>query len=519
MATARASQKMRVPQIPGQTPLVNKVFREFEGINTQSARQAIAPGQFSWIENVMPIGFGNAKVVAAPSSALATLVATTYYCKSFNISNTPYMFYACSNGAAYQVLMASPWTITQVAPAATFPSSGTQIAQWKNERILIINQNNYYSWNGAALTILGGTTSAPTAGQCIATYAGRVWISQGRTINYSGAGSYTDFGGSGGNTIITDETLTSDITQLLSANNFLYFFGTDSVNVISDVQVVGGVTQFSNTNISANSGTDLAQSIFAYYRAIWYMNQDGIFGLYGATPKKASDELDGIFQNIDFTKPVTGGTVSIYNILCAAFLFTYADPVLGMSRPLMAVYFNKKWFVVSQNDDDLLMASVHGTGTAGVDRLFLTNGTAISQAFSDTAAEIDSTLSTAFWDMGDFISVKEALKLGIEANLTPGVGSISPTVDTEYGETAPESTFSAQFEFTWTNNVGDLFTWTNSLAQTFTWLASGYVWFSGGVETVGHYLGVTSASSTPQVQYSGIQLQYRALPTGWGGEP
>lgn len=517
---AQTRIRARVPQIPGQTPLSNKVFREFEGINTQAARQAIAPGQFSWLENIMPIGYGNAKVVAAPSSTLATLVATTYYCKSYNISNTPYMFYACTDGSAYQVLMEAPWTITTIAAAGTFPASGTQVAQWKNERLLIINQNNYYDWNGASLTVLGGTTSAPTAGQCIATYAGSVWISNGRTINYSGPGSYTDFQGAsaGGNTIISDETLTSDITQLLSANNFLYIFGIGSINVIADVQVVGAARQFSNTNISASSGTDLAQSIFPYYRAIWYMNQDGIFGLYGATPRKASDDLDGIFQRIDFSQPVTGGTVSIYNILCAAFLFSYNDPDEGL-RPLMAVYFNKKWYVASQGDDITIMGSVHGTGMSGVDSLFLTDGTAITRAFEDDEEEIDSRMETAFWDMGDFISVKQAEKLGVEANLVPGVGSIDPTVDTEYGATDPEGTFSTQFAFTWVNNVGDTFTWTNSLAQVFTWLASGYVWFSGGVETFGHYLGVTIDSTTPQTQYSGIQLQYRALPTGWGGEP
>ncbi len=42
-----------------------------------------------------------------------------------------------------------------------------------------------------------------------------------------------------------------------------------------------------------DAGTDLPQSIISYYRSIWYMNESGIYALYGATPRKASDALDG----------------------------------------------------------------------------------------------------------------------------------------------------------------------------------------------------------------------------------
>ena len=508
----QAAKRNPIPQEKGQLPAQDKIFRDFKGINTQAARQAIDEAQFSWLENLMPIGFANLKVVAAQSSPFATLGATAYYRKGYNIAGVNFMFYACTNGAAYQVNLSTNG-VTVIAAGGTFPASGTQITQWKNERILIINATNYYDWNGAALTVLGGTTAAPTAGQCIATYAQRVWISNGRTINYSKAASYTDFAAPGGNTIITDSTLTSDIQQLLSANNFLYFFGVNSINVIADVSVnaAGTATLFSNTNISANSGTTLPQAIFPYYRAIWYMNTSGIFGLYGATPRKASDDLDGIFPLIDFTKPVTSGTVTIYNILCAAFMFTYNDPLLG-ARPIIAIYFNKKWFVASQGSTLVGMAT---NQASGADTLYADSGILVYRLFGDINVSESTKLQTSLWDFAEMVRQKQALKVGVEVKSANQVGTISPTVDTEAVSQAPTTGFNGGFTFSWTNSVGAGFTWTNSLGAPFIWLTTGYVWFFGDVQTQGHYLGITVTSTDPQFQYTGLQLQYRMLPGGW----
>lgn len=504
--------KNPIPQAPGQVPSQDKNFREFDGINTQAARQAINPTQFAWLENVMPVGHGNAKTVPAISSVLQTLSGLTiYYEHEFNISNTSYTFYATTSGAAYQVLNSSPYTATLIAAAATFPASGTQITQWKNERILIITSANYYDWDGASLTTLGGTKSAPTGGQCIAVYAGHVWISNGRTIYYSKPAAYDDFAAPGGNTIITDPTLTSDIKQLYTANNFLYFFGINSINVIADVSInsAGTATLFSNTNISANSGTDLAQTIFAYYRAIWYMNESGIYGLYGATPRKASDDLDGIFPLIDFTLPVTGGSVNIFNILCAAFMFTYNDPTLG-ARKIVAVYFNEKWFIVSATN----IKRMHTVHQPGNDYLFSTDDSNIYQMVSNTSANISQTMVSALWDFDNFVRKKDALKVGTEV-VIPAGGQISVTVDTEIDSASPTGNFGGTSEFIWYNSNGSLFTWTNSIGGSFTWLSSGYQWFFADVENQGHYLGITLTSNSPRVIYSGMQLQYRMLPGGW----
>lgn len=508
---------MRVPVAKGQIPAENLVFRDFGGLNTQAARQGVEKQQFAWLENVLPIGPGNMRALAQISAALASIPGgrVVYYHKQYNILGTSYLFAATTDGSAWQVLLSSPYTVTQIAVGGTFSGSATQIAQWKNERILIIDSgaNGYQDWDGATLTNLSGTTGAPNNGTCIATYAGSAWIVNGtgdRTISYSKPDSYTDFTGTGGSTTMTDETLVSSIQQLFPANNFLYIFGTDSVNIIADVQVVAGARQFSNTNIVANIGTDLPRAIIAYYRSIWFMNRNGIFSLYGATPRKVSDELDGIFQRIDFTRPVTAGTVTIYNQLCAVFGFTYNDPAVG-NRYIIAVYFDKKWSVASQSTTVAGIATNHGAR----DTLIGTNGADVHSLFDDTVAAISQTVKSRFWDFDDYISIKESLNLGVEMTLE-GLGTITPTLDSERQSVSPIVAFSGSTEFLWYNSNGVLFTWFNSLGAVFHWLISGYVWLQGDVENQGHYLGFTITSETPQNVFQGFQINYRKLPVGWG---
>ena len=89
-----------IPKIPGEDRKEHKVFREFGGINTQAARQAIKDDEFAWLENVIPIGYANAKVVPAPSSTLATHTGSGYFYKPYNINGTPYVFVATTAGAA-----------------------------------------------------------------------------------------------------------------------------------------------------------------------------------------------------------------------------------------------------------------------------------------------------------------------------------------------------------------------------------------------------------------------------------
>ena len=646
-----------IPKLSGEDKKEHKVFRDFGGINTQANRQGIADQQFSWIENVMPIGFANAKVVPAQTSTLQTHVATGYYYYAYNINNVAYIFVATTGGAAYQILASSPYTVTTIATAGTFSGSTTQIAQWKNERILIIDSAGYKTWDGSTLTtisntvlsisinqagtgftgrptvvfssgtgaatatvgvvnatltsggtgyavgdvvtISGGTagtaaqmrvttvnatgvitgfsiyisgdytampsnpasctggtgttatftlyfglvlivvtnggtystaptitlsggggngyamtaniSASPPSGTTIATYAGRVWIGNGRTLNYSAPASYSDFStiNAGGNTVISDETLIGNINQLLTANNFLYFFGDDSINVIADVRVSGGSTLYSNTNISASLGTTFAYAVIPYYRAIWFMNKSGVYALFGATPKKMSEDLDGIFALIDFTKTVSAGTCYINNIFCFAITFTYQDPNTG-SRPILCVYFDKKWFVASQGST---LRFVWTINISGVDTLFGSDGQNVYQCFGNTSGAVSWKMVSKLFDDGVPYQDKQVTKFGIECTLPATVSQLSATMDSE--SQSQSYTLATTSYATFVNNFGATVLLTNNSGSVVRFLATGYTWFRQDVSMIGHYYGTTVTSTTPSFLIQGMMWQFekRSL---WG---
>jgi len=351
--------------------------------------------------------------------------------------------------------------------------------------------------NAAAKAILTDKQSSD-----VATFSGRTWLSQGRTVFYSAAGSYNDFVSvSAGNIEIKDDTLHSNITALVSANNFLYVFGDTSINVFSDVRVgTDGLTSFTNTNVSASNGSSYANAIFPYFRSMFFINQYGIFALVGATVTKISDNLDGVLPLIDFSYPVTGGQVLINNILCAAYNVYYNDPVAGL-RPIQLVFFDKKWFVTSQGTI-LRVAPVTTTN-----KLFLygTDGTNLKKLYSDSTVNIDSTIKSALWPMEDTIRDKQALKFGVEATLTTG-GSLNVTVDSE---TASSDLYTFGTTVSWINNNLQTVTWENNSSATIGWLTGqGYTLYKSDAQQYGKYLGLTLTSSTPGWTLNTLEMEY-----------
>ena len=547
--------------------------RDFGGINTQASRQAIGDEEFSWLENIQPVGYGNLLAVPAPTDTGASVAGTCYYMQAANIAGVNYMYMFTANGAAYQVNLTS-YVKTTVAAAATFSGSGTQIAQWKNERILIIDANGYYTWDGSSLALISGgfaitasigTTTltvtvtagylaagagitgagvsantiitgqltgvtgstgtytvnnsqtvgseamtalyaSPASGTCIAVYSGRVWISTARTISYSAPNAFSDFTSTnlGGSFIMTDPTLHSNVIQLYSTNGFLYVVGIDSINVISDVRVSTSpaATLFSNLNLVSTTGTNSPGSVVAYYRSLWLAAPYGFYGITGSTAQKGSDNLDGIFPYINSATGFSAGSVVINKILCLAFMFRYADP-MAATRTILAVFFNKKWFICSQGDS---LTQCAGVTISGTQTLYATDGTKLWQLFSDTSATIAQTMQTKLWDMGDQLLDKQVLKVGIEAIMPTVAGTIDVTVDSELASSV--ATLSSSSAAVWVNNSSVIVSWINNALQTITWIASGYAWFRGDVSNFGKYAGLTITSSTPRLNILAEQLQY-----------
>lgn len=569
MASSNRALSPKLPDFP---------LKDFLGVNTQANRTAIAENQFAWLENVMPVGYANLRVVPFQGAAVATIAATISYWKYVNINLTDYLIAVASSGAVYAINLAS-YAVTTVKTAGTI-TLPVAVSQWTNARVLFIAANGYFDWDGttwtadsttftftgsitsnvmtvtvagsqplavgqsisgagvtagayitAVLTGSGGigtysvtsanvgsesltaTPTAPSAGSTIATFAGRVWIGNGRTVTFSAPGSYTDFqtADAAGSFTITDETLHSNINALKTANNFLYVFGDSSINVVSDVRVVGSpaVTVFSNTNVSALIGSNLPLSIFPYYRTIAFATRYGFYGLSGATPQKISDDLDGIIPLIDFTQTVSGDVANLFSILCVCFAFTYNDPVAG-ARKLLALFFNKKWFFANQGKTLTLIAGGFQSGTPAI---FGTDGGNVYKLFSDATSSIASNVQSALWPMKKPTVIKGVQKAGVEVTSTSTVVTLSATVDTENGST-PVS-FTASNVVTWINNSLQTVAWVNNGAQTVMWLGQGFQFLAADVEQYGRYFGLTIASNSPNFNYNGLMSQYEDGPS-WG---
>jgi hypothetical protein len=559
------------------------VAKDFKGINSTNNRTAIGEGEFSWLENTQPIGFGNVRIVNAPDTIdTVTFANTVTYMASANIQTRS--FCLPFNKTALRSTSTLKTIRRATSPQPTpFPNSNVQIVQWKNERILIIDPaNGYKTWDGTDLVSIGsigsvtindpgtgysnanvsisapdetggepavgevvllsntvaqviltepgtGYTSPPTitindptgananvtctlfsqSGTSIATFSGRTWISEERTVYYSAADSYNDFiNVSSGFLTLTDSTLRTNIATIIAANNFLYIFGEDSINVFSDVRVnsVTGETLFTNTNVSASIGSGFKYAIFPYFRSMLFLNRYGVYALVGATTTKISDSIDGVFTDIDFSLPITSGQVLINNILCAAWTFVYNDA--GTPRTIQLVFFDRKWFVTSQGSTITRTASAT---LAGNIIMYGTTGTDLIKFYSNTTTGIDWELETALWPMGDPIRDKQALKVGLEATLGGAFASLQAFIDSENQQSAAIDFANTIF---WVNNVGTVIPWINNSSQQIGWtsqggsVTSGYFLYRSDAKMYGKYLGLTVTGNTTPFTINGFQLEH-----------
>jgi len=500
---------------------------DFDGVNTQALRQAIKSGQQAWLENIQPIGPANAKVVPGISTQLAQLTGgvTPYYAQGFNIiiSGTPtdIIFVASTDGNIWSINL-STYAVTAITLATPNAGSFTKCsaAQWKNERLMIIDSvTGLWDWDGTTLNN-AGYTSKPSSGTCIATFAGCVWVANNRTISYSAINSYLNFGTPGGSLIITDETLHSSIQQLVSSNNFLYVFGIDSVNVFSDVRVSGGNQIFTNTNLSTGVGTAFPMSCVTYGRSVWFASANGFYGLYGAAARKESTELDGMYdQVLNINNPalvgaaptVSAGLVTINQILCVAFLFTYQDT--SGNRPLMAVYFDKKWFFVGKTaiTPESNPTIIVDCPVKGQNNLYSFDSSGRFHQLLSSNSDVQFEWKTALWDFQKPIQYKQATKIGVGVNFGAAVSTIDALIDTESSSNTISPPLSASGSLTFVGSGPITFVGVGPI----TFLSAGYVLLQSDATNWGRYVGVTLNGNASELTFTLMMMEYNYR-SQWG---
>ena len=527
---------------------VGSVVATIPGINfTSNPAISVSGGGGSGASFTSKIGVNTAVLGAAGSGyAIGDLLSVTGGTSTVVATLTVLTLGASQAVATFSISNQGSYTSTAgvASPAATTGGHGTGFTATVNFGVVSVTVTNpganytsaptlTTSGGGGTGTVLTPSMNTNASGTSIASYAGRVWIATGtypviRTILFTGPGSYNDFStvNLGGSFIMTDETLKGSVAKLYAANNFLYIIGANSVNILSNVVVttpiydvnskilVAATTTFSNTNLVASVGTELDNSVIAYYRSISFFTDYGIMGLSGATPEKISDDLDGVFPYLDFSQQVSGGVAVIFNIICLCYLVKYNDPLTGTARQLLLIHVGKKWFFATQGSGINFVASA--AQDPDVPDLWGTDGRSLYKMFADVNAGLSQIVRTKLWDMGDSLITKQAYKFGLETIAPKTTASFNISIETET-KTQSYAALSATV-MTWYNNSNIPIVWKNNLSQVITWLATGYVFFRQDVNNVGNYIGVTVTSSSPGVTYSGIHLQYE-LRTPWAGAP
>lgn len=315
--------------------------------------------------------------------------------------------------------------------------------------VVITNQGQNYT-SAPSIGLSGGVGSGGTAsstvtggmtGTALASYAGRIWVANGRTISYTDVASYNSFGGAGGQLSITDSYLHDNITALYAANGYLYIFGDSSIDTLSNVQVSAttGVTSFSRTNITASVGSSYQQSIFPYFRSLMFANKYGIFALSGATPQKISDDLDGLFQTAVFVDGLVAGSVNLFGSLCMVWTLRFIDTFttlygVNVTRTILVIFDKGKWSFASPGFEINQIVSIPSSGSQVLHAYTRGLNAQLYQLFYAGGTAQIGYIQSKLWAGGSVLTDKEVLRMGVNALFVTQVNQRElVTTDNEYG--------------------------------------------------------------------------------------
>ena len=247
---------------------------------------------------------------------------------------------------------------------------------------------------------------------------GRVWIGSGRLLTFTGVAGFDDLdpANAAGSTTITDYDLVHSITAIRNRNNLLFIFGDQSVRIIGDISVQQSVTLFTPVTLASDIGTSFLMTIVSYNRLLFFANKHGVYGIFGSTVQKVSDDLDGIFIRTDFSIEPSAALNDVNNIHCYLLLLRYNDPVRG-PRAIICVFQQSQaatWWVTSQGDSltAIVWAPLQST------LLIQTFGTSyrdITWLLEDDTVIMPVKLQTSLSRADDPLLAKVAIRAGIAA--------------------------------------------------------------------------------------------------------
>jgi hypothetical protein len=506
-------------------------LKNFDGINTRTARTSIKDEQYSWLENLMPIAEGNLRSLWSNAAPIYTAGGgkQIIYIKMFNIGAAQYAAVFLNDGTAYQVAMNGAVVPISAAPGTFY--NGTTLpnaAQWGSSGLIIVGApasgNGYWAWDGTlwppgnatSPTWLndGTPTAMPTgvAGTYVETFQSRAWVCNGTNLLFTAGGNGAQFaaGSGGGVTPATDSFLRVGFTAVKQANGYLYLFGDSSVNVISNVQTsASSVTTFNNQNTDPQVGTAWPASIVQWGRGLMFANATGVYLLMGGAVEKVSVPLDGLFLAAVFSPRPTAAIHYLYEVKCYCLTLGVLD-LFGVRRMVVCCFNGERWFLASQLIEPVYidLQEIDSVITA-----WGTDGNSLFQLFQTPSTSLSKILQSKLWQGDSYIIVKQALRLyGLGEDFSGNGYMMTGTLDmqSETGQaTAPAMLASKALPVIWLNNSNQIVTWQNNSLQAVVFLVQTFTLFGQDQQGVAPLLGLTLVSMSSDFQISAITLLYR----------
>jgi hypothetical protein len=234
-----------------------------------------------------------------------------------------------------------------------------------------------------------------------------------------------------------DAYLQTAYTGVRQSSGYLYFFGDESVSVVSNVATAGTpvVTSFNYQNVDPQTGLSWRDTLQDYGRATILANTIGVFGLYGGAATKISAKMDGVFRGAQFPPVVgtvtpSGAVATIFDIKHYLCLMSVLDPDTLALRTAMLAWNEKDWCILSQSPN-LTYIGTQAVGTTF--NAFGTDGSNIYPLFNTPSTAITKRLETKYYGADRPFIVKSLQGVWITASdLSTGAvgitGSLSAVI-------------------------------------------------------------------------------------------
>ncbi|HEX8838783.1 MAG TPA: hypothetical protein VF748_17705 [Candidatus Acidoferrum sp.] len=348
---------------------------------------------------------------------------------------------------------------------------------------------------------------------------GRVWYGNGRILGFTGTGASTgqtwddiNPADAAGTTTISDADLSHAIFAVRFLNNFLYIFGDSGIKQIGSITVSSSVTLFTILTLASDIGTTFLYTILSYNRLVLFANTAGVYGIFGASVQKISDDLDGIFENINFAVPPSaalndihvatvggtpGGTLHTYLLSVS-----YNDPRTGTLRTIICAYQSKIWYVISVGNSVKFIAGGFIQSTLQWET-FASSGADVTQILQNVSGAVQILLITALTPHNNPVFAKQVMRSGIAAT-TNVAQQLTMTVDTENG--SQSYTFNFANPMVWLNSNRQTMVWLNNSQQVVQFQGGGFLFPDQDTEGYGKFVGNTVTGTVLGAQSLAINL-------------